>query len=139
MLGAKSARHGVEHPSRTLWSTHGHRPVRRRSPRRDLLPPGLLWWVLAHPFIEFWRRVGTTVTLATMILLALLGVTGLMLDRDRLLLTDHGTHFLLPVFAAILPAVHLIVLLEERELGRRFGAAYDEYAARVPRYLPGAR
>jgi protein-S-isoprenylcysteine O-methyltransferase Ste14 len=34
------------------------------------------------------------------------------------------------------PAVHLIVILEERELIDRFGAAYVEYAARVPRYLP---
>ena len=34
------------------------------------------------------------------------------------------------------PVLHLIVLLEERELRDRFGAEYDAYAARVPRYLP---
>jgi protein-S-isoprenylcysteine O-methyltransferase Ste14 len=38
--------------------------------------------------------------------------------------------------AAILPLLHLIVVLEERELRDRFGPAYAEYAARVPRYLP---
>ena len=35
-----------------------------------------------------------------------------------------------------LPTLHLVVLLEERELRQRFGAAYDEYARAVPRYLP---
>jgi protein-S-isoprenylcysteine O-methyltransferase Ste14 len=35
-----------------------------------------------------------------------------------------------------LPVIHLIVLLEERELVERFGDAYEEYRARVPRYVP---
>lgn len=34
------------------------------------------------------------------------------------------------------PAIHLVVVLEERELRDRFGAAYDDYCSRVPRYLP---
>lgn len=40
------------------------------------------------------------------------------------------------VAVAILPALHVVVLLEERELARRFGAEYEAYRARVPRYLP---
>ncbi len=35
------------------------------------------------------------------------------------------------------PVVHLLVLLEERELLDRFGEAYREYCERVPRYIPG--
>ena len=34
------------------------------------------------------------------------------------------------------PLVHLVVLMEERELRDRFGDQYAQYAARVPRYLP---
>jgi protein-S-isoprenylcysteine O-methyltransferase Ste14 len=34
------------------------------------------------------------------------------------------------------PAIHLVVLLEERELRDRFGAEYEAYCRRVPRYLP---
>jgi len=36
-------------------------------------------------------------------------------------------------------ALYLVVVLEERELRRRFGAAYDEYARSVPRFLPVRR
>jgi protein-S-isoprenylcysteine O-methyltransferase Ste14 len=35
-----------------------------------------------------------------------------------------------------LPALHALVLLEERELADRFGAEYAAYSARVPRYVP---
>ena len=40
------------------------------------------------------------------------------------------------VALATIPTVHLIVLLEERELIERFGDRYRQYAAEVPRYLP---
>jgi protein-S-isoprenylcysteine O-methyltransferase Ste14 len=34
------------------------------------------------------------------------------------------------------PALHLVVILEERELRDRFGFEYEEYCRRVPRYIP---
>jgi protein-S-isoprenylcysteine O-methyltransferase Ste14 len=39
-------------------------------------------------------------------------------------------------FLLSLPVVYLIVVLEERELRDRFGAEYDEYRRRVPRFFP---
>ena len=43
------------------------------------------------------------------------------------------------VWLATGPMLHLVVLLEERELRDRFGGEYEAYMARVPRYLPRLR
>jgi protein-S-isoprenylcysteine O-methyltransferase Ste14 len=40
------------------------------------------------------------------------------------------------LYALTFPAIHLVVLLEEPELRERFGAEYEEYCRRVPRYVP---
>jgi len=40
-------------------------------------------------------------------------------------------------FLLTLPGLFLIVLLEERELEERFGDEWRNYAARVPRFIPG--
>jgi len=40
------------------------------------------------------------------------------------------------LFALSFPAIHLVVLLEERELRDRFGAEYEDYCRKVPRYIP---
>jgi protein-S-isoprenylcysteine O-methyltransferase Ste14 len=39
------------------------------------------------------------------------------------------------LYALAFPAIHLVVLLEERELRERFGAEYEDYCRRVPRYV----
>jgi protein-S-isoprenylcysteine O-methyltransferase Ste14 len=43
------------------------------------------------------------------------------------------------ITALAIVALYLIVLMEERELRERFGPAYDEYSARVPRFVPRRR
>ena len=44
-----------------------------------------------------------------------------------------GTYVL---FAITVPAIYLIVLMEEKELRDRFGEEYREYCRRVPRFIP---
>ena len=39
-------------------------------------------------------------------------------------------------FLLMLPIMHVVVLLEEKELKKRFGSAYEEYCRHVPRYIP---
>lgn len=43
------------------------------------------------------------------------------------------------LYALAFPAIHAVVLLEERELADRFGAEYQDYCRRVPRYVPRRR
>jgi protein-S-isoprenylcysteine O-methyltransferase Ste14 len=38
--------------------------------------------------------------------------------------------------ALTIPALYVTVLIEERELRDRFGATFEEYARRVPRFIP---
>jgi len=43
------------------------------------------------------------------------------------------------LYALCFPAIHAVVLLEERELAERFGGEYRDYCRRVPRYIPHRR
>jgi protein-S-isoprenylcysteine O-methyltransferase Ste14 len=43
------------------------------------------------------------------------------------------------LFLLLFPATQVLVLLEERELRDRFGAEYEEYCRRVPRWIPRGR
>lgn len=178
------------------------------------LPPAIGSWFLIHPFVRFWRRLGTVATFSVLYSL-LLSVAFLLWEfRKTLLGTDLGLQPLLLVpavpaavvgflvvrqrrrvlteairngypevsrtnkgrlvtegiytrmrnpryiemlllgfvytafanysglwivYALTFPAIHLVVLLEERELRDRFGAEYEEYCRRVPRYIPSRR
>ncbi len=58
---------------------------------------------------------------------------GLALTGVALLCNYAGLYLLTLLF---MPAIHGVVLMEEAELRARFGAVYDTYAEKVPRYLP---
>jgi len=179
------------------------------------LPPALLLWLVIHPLVGFWRRVGPVGTYAVVLTLFGLAIYGMVRIREPLLAVDFGTrwplvtlgallvgcsswlrlriqrHFPIRVLAGLpelapdrhpqalvrdgpfavvrhpryvqilvalagwslvanylalygvlalwLPGVWLIVVLEERELRNRFGAEYDAYSQRVPRFLPRLR
>lgn len=177
------------------------------------VPPGLAWWFIVHPFVDFWRRVGVKPTLSVVGVVGVAGVAALMPFRDRLLMDDFGTRPVLVAMALVLmagatwlavlrkrhltmrilagvpelanedgalleegvyamvrhpryvevaigvwayavfsnylgayivaavtmPVLHLIVLMEEKELRARFGTRYVDYMERVPRYVPRVR
>jgi len=177
-----------------------------------MVPSSVLMWLVIHPFVAFWRRLGPGWTYTFAIAASWAGVAGLFAIRRPLLAVDFGTcWFSLVVGAAALavagclrvrlhrhfsnsqllglpelaPArfpqrlvteglharvrhprylqfllalggwalvanylasyvllalaaigIWFVVVLEEKELRDRFGAAYEEYCRGVPRFIP---
>lgn len=176
------------------------------------LPPLFLYWLLIHPFVNFWRGKGIGMTYGVVLTIVLAAMIGLFSIRHELLVIDFGTSYpliaigigclvlagllrfylhkhitlstllglpeiaperyfrtlittgiysrirhpryiqlliALTGYALIannlasyiaaafwLPAVYVIVLLEERELREHFGEAYEDYCHKVPRFIP---
>ena len=43
------------------------------------------------------------------------------------------------LFIIYIPVIYLVIILEEHELRKRFGPAYDRYCQEVPRFIPRLR
>ena len=69
------------------------------------VPPGVLMWLLVHPWIRFWRRVGVRGTYAVILVLSWAGAVGLWLVRRRLLGVDLGTNWPLLILGVVCVAV----------------------------------
>jgi protein-S-isoprenylcysteine O-methyltransferase Ste14 len=179
------------------------------------LPPLFLYWLLIHPFVNFWRAKGIGMTYGLVLTIIGVGMVGLFSIRHHLLTNDYGTNYTLiflgvvclvtagrmrfalhrhlstkmllglpeiapdryprmlitdgvyarlrhPRYVQLLIAllgyalianylasylvtvlwfagIYVIVVLEERELRAHFGAAYDDYCRKTPRFLPRLR
>ncbi|MGZ8488015.1 MAG: methyltransferase family protein [Candidatus Binatia bacterium] len=179
------------------------------------LPPLLLYWLLIHPFVNFWRGKGIGPAFTIILSLIIAGMIGLFSLRHFLLGIDYGSSYPLAALGVTLlivagalrfklqkhldirtllgfpeiaperfprrlvtegiyarmrhpryvqllialtgyalianylaaylavalwaPAIYVIALLEEKELRAHFGATYDQYCRRVPRFLPKLR
>lgn len=175
-------------------------------------PATLLFWLIVHGFIGFWRKLGPGWTYAVVLALLAGPMTALYLARAPLLAVEFGTGPALWLAAAlsysisvvievrcrkhlkfktlvgvpelgregkggrlitegiyskirhpryvsvwfgtlavafltnylalyviavlVIPALYIVVLLEERELRARFGSEYADYSERVPRFFP---
>ena len=179
------------------------------------LPPAIVYWLLLHSLVGFWRRIGTWAAITS---IGLVGVgVGFVIYKEKswVLGTDFGTNWILILFGAFLyglsvwvsvvtnrtlklrtfsgvqelaegapgdellqegiynvvrhprylsvvvgtsgfslfvnhlgayltvlatiPALYLVVALEERELAGRFGNLFEEYRSRVPAFVPRFR
>ena len=60
-----------------------------------LLPPVLCFWLLIHPFVRFWRRMGTGWTYGIVCSFMALSMVGLFRIRHALLAVEFGTSYYL--------------------------------------------
>ncbi len=91
------------------------------------LPPALLWWFLIHPFVGFWRRIGSRATLVVMGVIYVAGVASLIPQRDVLLIRDLGTSpALLAASAALVGLSFWIAFRRKKHLTARILAGLPE-------------
>jgi protein-S-isoprenylcysteine O-methyltransferase Ste14 len=79
-------------------------------------PPAVLFWLVVHPLVHFWRRLGpawTYLIVGTPMLLAMLGM---FLARATLLATEFGTRYALAALGVLclVGAGRLRLLIRER-------------------------
>ena len=66
------------------------------------LPPLFLYWLLIHPFVNFWRGKGIGPTYTMVLCVIIAGMIGLFSLRHFLLGIDYGTHYLLVALGLLL-------------------------------------
>ena len=78
-------------------------------------PPALIFWLLIHPFVRYWRKVGTKLTYSVVISVMVVVAAGLFLIRDFLLAVHFGTNYFLLVLAAAVYAMAVVVYLQRKK------------------------
>ena len=69
------------------------------------------YWFIVHPFVRFWRRLGSRLAYAILIAISLiLGVSAFLL-RDQILTVEYGTSVPLIVLALVCYAVAIAIQL----------------------------
>lgn len=66
------------------------------------LPPALLLWLVVHPLVGFWRRVGPAGTYTVVLALFGLAIYGMVRIREPLMAVEFGTQWPLVALGALL-------------------------------------
>ena len=91
------------------------------------LPPAICYWLLIHPFVDFWRKIGPRATLFLVGALSLLVGWAVYLFRHTLLGRDLGTSWILVGMGVLLYGVSAwISVLTKRQLAVRTLAGLPE-------------
>ena len=69
-----------------------------------ILPPVLYFWLLIHPFVRFWRRLGPGWTYGIVCSFLALGIVSLFRIRQSLLAVEFGTNYFLTALGLLLLA-----------------------------------
>lgn len=77
--------------------------------------PAIFSWVLIHPFVKFWRRVGAKVMWTIIAIVGLSAVYALFYFRESLLGHDLGTNFWVIIPGTLLFAIGFYLDFERRK------------------------
>lgn len=78
--------------------------------------PAIFSWIIIHPLIDFWRRVGAKVMWSVIAVLGLSGVYALFYFRDALMGQDLGTSFWVMIPGTLLYVVGFYLDYERRKI-----------------------
>ncbi len=80
-----------------------------------VMPPGLVFWFVVHPFVGFWRRVGVVKTYVVLGVVGAGMMAGLYLVRDLLVATDFGTSWWLHGLGGVLLAGATVLFAKRKQ------------------------
>ena len=78
-------------------------------------PSALVFWYVIHPFVRYWRKVGTKLTYTVGISVMAVVSAGLFLIRGPLLSVHFGTDYFLLVLAAVVYVMAVAVYLQRKK------------------------
>ncbi len=79
------------------------------------VPPALLFWLIVHPFIHIWRRLGPTRTYTVLAVLYVVCMVGLYQLRRPLLAVEFGTDYRLIGLGALILAASLVLAWQRKK------------------------
>ena len=85
------------------------------------LPPLFLYWLLIHPFVNFWRTKGIGMTYGVVLTIIGMGMIGLFSIRHHLLTNDYGANYTLIVLGVVclVAAGSILPVVADHRGGRR--------------------
>ncbi len=79
------------------------------------VPAAVVLWLIVHPFIGFWRRLGPSLAYIIMAVLSLASIALLVSLRGPILRIEFGTNYILIAIGALLYAVSVFVEIRTRK------------------------
>ena len=79
------------------------------------VPPAFIHWLLVHPFIGFWRRLGVGVSYTILLLVLVAAMVGMAVIREPLLAVEYGTNYVLIGIGAVFYLAAIWMSVEVRK------------------------
>jgi len=79
------------------------------------VPPAVIWWLIVHPLIGFWRRLGPLFTFIIMTAFSFALIAILIVFRGPIMSIEFGTNYTFIALAAVVYAASVFVEIQARK------------------------